>query len=277
MAQDYHILFLLTITFSIGVANHYKPTGSKIVTTGVTSDQITHILDAHNTFRSTVASGLFSTYPQATNMKLLQWDRFLAHKAQMWANMASGVPSPNSFREQSPWGIIGQNIFVQTFSSKDASKNAHELLVTNGIQSWIGESMHYNVSELPNYVKNENASQFTQLIWAMTSRVGCGITTYEIDWKVSSSNSTVVLQTWSRIPCTTSLIRHFGRILASSATSQARGRDIPVTLSFRITNGVGMFTKGGLQRSTQKCYSGYKEAANDISKQYIPSWQVRHH
>eukprot|EP01016_Furgasonia_blochmanni_P045506 TRINITY_DN642_c0_g4_i1.p1 TRINITY_DN642_c0_g4~~TRINITY_DN642_c0_g4_i1.p1 ORF type:complete len:216 (-),score=-0.91 TRINITY_DN642_c0_g4_i1:5-652(-) len=106
--------------------------------------------------------------------------QILGEQVQMWANMASGVPSPNSFREQSPWASL-----VKTSSCKHSvAKMPPRILMSFLSKMGFKAGSRIRAQQCvrtPELRQKRKPSQFIQLLWAMTSKVGCGMATYEID------------------------------------------------------------------------------------------------
>ncbi|XP_052238446.1 cysteine-rich venom protein VAR7-like [Dreissena polymorpha] len=110
------------------------------------------ILDAHNTARRDVT-------PTASNMQLMTWDESLANIAQRWAeNCHHDHEKPANRRWDVGRFSVGQNIASNYPSWTDA------------IEGWAKEKKDFT------YGNNQNKSvgHYTKMVWADTSKVGCG-------------------------------------------------------------------------------------------------------
>ena len=135
-------------------------------------------MEKHNSLRAQVANGQQSGQPSAANMKKLKWSNELAKIAQRWAdqcpqhhdtnrkspdfaqepgqNKADSWNSANSFE----WGQWGQSRVQRWFDEvKDWPAGNVEAFSSNGATGTIG---HY-----------------TQVVWAETEFVGCGVIYYK--------------------------------------------------------------------------------------------------
>ncbi|GFQ70258.1 peptidase inhibitor 16 [Trichonephila clavata] len=84
------------------------------------------MLDLHNLYRSNVT-------PPAANMAFMEWDDYLGHLAQLWADrcvMAHGTPPGTEY----PGGYYGQNLYL------GAEPTGYE-----AAYMWYEEFKHYNL------------------------------------------------------------------------------------------------------------------------------------
>jgi Cysteine-rich secretory protein family len=131
-----------------------------------TAAEIDAMLAAHNQVRSGVA-------PTAADMTRLVWDSNLATVAQNWANQC--VFSHNDGRNtdyaalSTNAGQVGENIFVTTRPRADALSGPNSAVV-----SWASEVTDYNYST-NSCISGEICVHYTQLVWANSLRVGCGV------------------------------------------------------------------------------------------------------
>ena len=133
----------------------------------LSATELTAMLSAHNQVRSGVT-------PTAANMTRLVWDSNLATVAQNWANQCNWSHNPGRNAAyaalSSNSGQVGENIYVTT------APRASALSGSNGaVALWAAEVSAYN------YATNTCAAgqvcgHYTQLVWANTLRVGCGVT-----------------------------------------------------------------------------------------------------
>ncbi|KAH3736563.1 cysteine-rich venom protein latisemin-like [Dreissena polymorpha] len=111
------------------------------------------ILDAHNTARRGVT-------PTASNMQLMTWDVSLANIAQRWADNCSNAHEKPSYK-RCDFGrfSVGQNL-AYGYSSW-----------TGAIEGWAKEKKDFTYGTDN---KNKVVGHYTQMVWAQTSKVGCG-------------------------------------------------------------------------------------------------------
>eukprot|EP01016_Furgasonia_blochmanni_P031152 TRINITY_DN3224_c0_g1_i1.p1 TRINITY_DN3224_c0_g1~~TRINITY_DN3224_c0_g1_i1.p1 ORF type:complete len:249 (-),score=36.99 TRINITY_DN3224_c0_g1_i1:44-790(-) len=133
-------------------------------------NEVQQILAAHNHYRSLLARGLYEGFPAATNMKLMRWDRSLATLAKTWVSTCQPTSSPEGFRTLEPWGVLGENIFLSNLKSISDFYNFN---YSRAVDSWMEKSLYIDRTGISYYKPNVNAREFTQMIWATTTRVGC--------------------------------------------------------------------------------------------------------
>eukprot|EP00731_Ephydatia_muelleri_P012996 Em0007g306a len=112
------------------------------------------LLDAHLNYRAKVA-------PPASNMQPMTWDSQLAAKAQGYAQKCIWGHNPD---RTSPLGKTGENIYMTTGSPSDCSV---------AVTSWNNEKDYYNYDT--NVCQTgKMCGHYTQLVWALSNKVGCG-------------------------------------------------------------------------------------------------------
>ncbi len=139
----------------------------------LSASEIASFLDRHNELRG-------QTVPTASNMQYMVWDSSLASMAQQWSDgceFAHGNP-PNI----SPFSQIGQNIFMSGYGSQSNPAKGSDI-----VQSWFDEDQFYTYAN-STCKPNKACGHYTQVVWARTNAVGCGltfcpITKGEIVWK----------------------------------------------------------------------------------------------
>jgi hypothetical protein len=138
------------------------------------------IVDIHNKYRNMVATGqteLGTKLPYATNMMQVYWYDLIAVKAQEHANKLSLQHSKRNAR-QTPFFKTGENIY-QTFST---TGNYEKMDWERVIGAWFREiktfeSQGYSVDHYSVDGPKE-IGHFTQLIWAVSYQIGCGVTRF---------------------------------------------------------------------------------------------------
>ncbi|XP_023342246.1 venom allergen 5 isoform X2 [Eurytemora carolleeae] len=144
-----------------------------IETKGIDEEDITIIVDTHNKIRAKVANGEEGNQPPASNMKRMEWDEELAKVAQRWANQCSlnsGQPHDcNQCRAVSRFPV-GQNALYS------AASVAQKFDFVQRIQGMATDEIPLvTPSQLEQFYSNA-AGHYTQIVWADTCKVGCGLT-----------------------------------------------------------------------------------------------------
>lgn len=139
------------------------------------------IVKIHNDMRREVArgdqkNGKPGPQPDAADMKELKWDDEIAKMAQMWVNQCRNLEHDSSCRKVQRFKV-GQNLYIMT--SPDKVKKVD---LKTAIQSWYNEVNDFNKNDV-NSFKSTSKSQpiighYTQLVWANSTVVGCGVSYY---------------------------------------------------------------------------------------------------
>nr|CAH7722839.1 unnamed protein product [Callosobruchus chinensis] len=152
-------------------------------TVNLTEDLKEYIVSIHNDIRNHVASGQetkggLGRQPSAANMNILEWDEELATMAQRWADQC--IPLNESMQhdmcKRSHRFEVGQNVLTAVMTDKDFPELAALILhwykqVGNVIPSDID---HFSGIKRGQFM----IGQYTQLVWAKTRYVGCGISIF---------------------------------------------------------------------------------------------------
>ncbi|PIC34970.1 hypothetical protein B9Z55_014471 [Caenorhabditis nigoni] len=128
------------------------------------------IVDLHNSFRSEIATGTYSvnetTKPTCSNMRKMSWDATLATSAQTYANTC---PTTHS-----NLAGTGENFYMRTTSA-----NIGGLDVYGGSAAMAWQQEFQKFGWATNYFDmnlfNTGVGNATQMAWAKTSLVGCGV------------------------------------------------------------------------------------------------------
>lgn len=149
--------FFLIFTTAVSFNSHADLTASEVNT----------VLAAHNNVRSTVS-------PTAANMTRLVWDQNLAAVAQNYANQCNFAHNANrnaNYAALSPnTGQVGENIFVTTQGRAQALNGSG-----SAVALWAAEAVDYTFAT-NSCGAGKVCGHYTQVVWANTLRVGCGIT-----------------------------------------------------------------------------------------------------
>ncbi|XP_066581727.1 venom allergen 5-like [Prorops nasuta] len=162
-------------------ASGYGPNCNRVVRSGLTPQEISVLLDKHNEFRAFVASGKEKRgspgpQPAAVHMPSLIWDDEIASIAQTWANQCQF--SSDECRDVKRFQV-GQNIHIMT-STYRANPD-----LAGVVEEWYNGVTHFKSSQVTKFTPEHlfDIGSYTQIVWAKTTRLGCGLTEYR-----SSSN-----------------------------------------------------------------------------------------
>ncbi|CAA94349.1 SCP domain-containing protein [Caenorhabditis elegans] len=131
-----------------------------------------YILSRHNYLRSQIALGKYvagnSTKPSASNMMKLIWDTTLETTAQ---DYSTGCPTGHSASRAN----IGENMYWWT--SPVVTQTDAELLGNRSANLWESEFQRFgwNGNLLTEELFNSGIGHATQMAWATTNKIGCGI------------------------------------------------------------------------------------------------------
>jgi hypothetical protein len=141
-------------------------------TADLTVQQEQAVLAGHNEIRSDVARGLVGDEPTARDMVKLIWDDDLAQVAQNWVDRCSWGHNPNRTSEYA--ALVGGNTYVGENLAVYGTTGSPPNLVDFALDIWFEEVADYNYGPF----SSSSASaigHYTQLVWAGTQRVGCGL------------------------------------------------------------------------------------------------------
>ena len=132
----------------------------------LTASQKQAILNAHNDARrkATARSGA------AANMFELKWNDNLAKRAQDWAN---DCKRGHRYQDSCTGTHLGQNLYY-SYNSRYTSSAASTMDVTMAVASWDGEKKDYTYSSL-SCAAGKVCGHHTQVVWANSKEIGCGI------------------------------------------------------------------------------------------------------
>ena len=104
-------------------------------------------------------------------MQELQWDEELVSVAQRHADQCKFNHDCSDCRRVSRFKV-GQNLY-QSFSTRQGAMKWRKT-----IDSWFIEIDIFSASSVTRYSFNQKTGHYSQMVWAKTSRVGCGIMEY---------------------------------------------------------------------------------------------------
>jgi len=147
------------------------PQCSRVGDRGLRKEEQKQVVDHHNRLRSRVASGL-TQHPPAANMRQLEWDPELARVAQRLADQCNFAHDCSDCRRVGRF-TVGQNLY-QSFTAR-AEEKADWI---GAIESWFNEIELLPTSSISSYSFSPSTGHFSQLAWASTDKIGCGVTQY---------------------------------------------------------------------------------------------------
>jgi pathogenesis-related protein 1 len=130
----------------------------------VTPAQQTAMLAAHNTLRRNTATAETQRLGQAVTIPDLTWNSAAAATAQAWAN---NLLATNTFAHNPNAAEFGENIFFE--SGPDPATSGDRAFT-----SWASEAASYTWDT---NACTADCSHYTQIVWAGTTSVGCGVAT----------------------------------------------------------------------------------------------------
>ena len=161
-----------------------------VISNEMTDAMKNELLDKHNELRAKVANGEEAGQPSATNMNKLEWDDELASNAQLWADqcpdgswVVSDAPPHDPNRNTIVYdGHIGQNM-----ADSWNSANNMDWGLSTKVQKWYDEVKDWPAANVGAFSSNGATGvigHYTQVIWAETKKVGCGVMYYKdaSDW-----------------------------------------------------------------------------------------------
>lgn len=132
------------------------------------------IIDLHNTFRRSIATGKFAfLIDEVANMNALSYDKELEFMAQCAANSCI-IESYDLCRCSSKFRDVGRNFYRS--QNRVLNKLNNELMMEVVISSWMDELSQLKLVDKIQYrysskLKHKNGIQAT---WASVTHVGCG-------------------------------------------------------------------------------------------------------
>jgi len=138
---------------------------------GLGEAEVKEVLDYHNRLRSRVAVGSTSQ-PPAANMLQLTWDPELARVAQRLADQCKFSHDCPDCRRVKRFKV-GQNLY-QSFTTRSSEKSNW----VKAIDSWFTEIKLFPTTSVSSYKFSPATGHYSQMMWAKTSKIGCGVTAF---------------------------------------------------------------------------------------------------
>jgi len=154
----------------------------------ISEDDKKAILEIHNNLRSRVAAGKEKKgnpgpQPSATNIQELVWNDQLAVAAQAWADQCAVKHDKHKNRQTCDHRIDDKRYTGQNVAHKRGKpKKPTTWHSTKFIQSLYKEVKNMPESFVEKFGKppKGNIGHYTQVIWARTQQVGCGVVYYKL-------------------------------------------------------------------------------------------------
>merc|ERR1719278_887887 len=141
------------------------------------------ILEKHNALRRRVAKGeetggINAPQQPASNMKKLVWSAELEAVAQRWADQCTF--GHDSERSKLDGTYVGQNAYYSGSSQKKDEATVN-MGTVSAVDSWYNEveSPGFSINDIDPFVFSYGAGHYTQVVWADTEELGCGMVYYE--------------------------------------------------------------------------------------------------
>lgn len=167
-----------TTTTSTSNSPQSQPiTPSWKATYGVSETDKAFIIKTHNDLRNKIASQTTefgNKFPLASNMRQVYWSEEIAKLAQQHADKKAYMHSKDTFRKTATFSYIGENIAFEAYSNGQPSPNWQKI-----ISNWYGEIKDFN-QDVTVFKPSTGApiGHFTQVVWAETYAIGCGLSSY---------------------------------------------------------------------------------------------------
>eukprot|EP00092_Neocalanus_flemingeri_P015341 GFUD01016595.1.p1 GENE.GFUD01016595.1~~GFUD01016595.1.p1 ORF type:complete len:275 (+),score=30.42 GFUD01016595.1:20-844(+) len=177
--------------------------GCKRIFSCLTPDAKIALVEKHNELRQRVASGNETKglmhpsegsgmpewmppgqYP-ASNMIKLEWDDELAFTAQRWADQCKFSHDADRSICDKDDSSAGQNIASFWTSNQESQSDVINKAVES-VQHWYDEVADFNPDDVISFQFDPDlptTGHYTQVVWAETNRVGCGLSHYhDLGW-----------------------------------------------------------------------------------------------
>jgi len=141
-------------------------------TADLTPQQEQAALDGHNEIRSDVASGRVAGEPTAADMVKLAWDEDLAQVVQGWLHQC--IWNHNANRTAQYGALVGGSTYVGENLAVYLTPGSPPDIVDFALDLWFDEVADYTYGRF-DQTDADTAGHYTQIAWAGTHRVGCGM------------------------------------------------------------------------------------------------------
>ncbi|ENN75482.1 scoloptoxin SSD976 [Dendroctonus ponderosae] len=137
-----------------------------------------YIMELHNKKRNIIALGEDEQVPEkvrkAADMNVLQWHVHLEYVARCHSRQCDF--NHDECRVVPDFDRVGQNIYTKSFTNKDPDHVDTKSIIDQGVEGWYNEIKHATEDIYNQWDKtSESSGHYTQLIWAKTTHIGCGL------------------------------------------------------------------------------------------------------
>ncbi|XP_071648379.1 venom allergen 3-like [Temnothorax longispinosus] len=153
-----------------------RPAGAcgQVSSVGFSDAERKAIVNKHNELRRKVASGQEKRgnpgpQPPAVRMPDLTWDNELEEIAQRWVIQCNF--GHDQCRDVGRFAV-GQNAAI------GYSSGENRFTVESFVQSWYDEVALFDRNQVSRYQFDPNTGHYTQVVWANTTTIGCGLINY---------------------------------------------------------------------------------------------------
>jgi len=159
-----------------------------VIFRGLDDDTKKAVLEKHNKLRRKVAKGLETRgtssrvygQPPAANMKELVWSSELEAIAQRWADQCNQLGPHDKSRDKLDGTSVGQN---QAYAASTVQMTKQEVLEQFAMQpdGWYDEVAEpgFDGDRVDSFSFSRGTGHYTQVVWADTEEVGCGLVYYK--------------------------------------------------------------------------------------------------
>jgi len=155
---------------------------AKTMMSGFDGLGISRIVDRHNELRQKVASGMETNgdQPGASDMLKMTWNEELAAVAQRWADQCTFGHDDD--RNKCDGTYVGQNAY-SSWNSQESTWEGLMDTMGDAVQAWYDEVIDpgFPNTDISPFVFSYGAGHYTQVVWAESAEVGCGMTYYDDD------------------------------------------------------------------------------------------------
>jgi len=155
---------------------------AKTMMSGFDDMGIDRIVSRHNELRERVASGSETNgdQPGASDMLKMTWSEELAAVAQRWADQCTFGHDDD--RNKCDGTYVGQNAY-SAWNSQESTWEGLMDTMGDAVQAWYDEVVTpgFPNTDISPFVFSYGAGHYTQVVWAESAEVGCGMTYYDDD------------------------------------------------------------------------------------------------
>ncbi|PIC24713.1 hypothetical protein B9Z55_017932 [Caenorhabditis nigoni] len=146
------------------------------------------IVKIHNDLRSALAKGEYvakgTPQPSAKNMMKMVWDDTIAASAQQFAEGCPDDHAPSPYGENLYWGFSSEDMGNLDQYGVDAAKSWEEEFQKFGLEGTTLTQESYDTG----------IGHATQMAWASSNKIGCGVKNCGFDDSQGMNKVTVVCQ-----------------------------------------------------------------------------------